>query len=111
MRGDCTGTAFVFSGRPDPEWPVPAGARTRLREIWSALTPVVSASPAAPALGYRGCALRCPPGDEWLAYGGVVSHTAVSGAVDRRSDRGRTFERLLLSTAPDGTLPQTLIQV
>jgi hypothetical protein len=109
MRGDCTGTAFVFSGRPDPEWPVPADARARLQEIWSALTAGAPALPAAPPLGYRGCALRCPPGGEWLAYGGVVAHTAASGAVDRRSDRERAFERLLLSTAPGGTLPPKLL--
>jgi len=108
MRGGCTGTAFVFSGRPDPEWPVPSDARTRLHAIWSALTPAASAAPLAPPLGYRGCALRCPPGDEWLAYGGVVSHAAASGVVDRRHDRERAFERLLLSTAPNGVLPPKL---
>ena len=105
MRGDCTGTALVFSGRPDPEWQVTAEARARLQSIWSTLTPGAPAPPATPALGYRGCALRCPPGEEWLAYGGIVSHTAPSGVVDRRSDPTRTFERLLLSTAPDGLLP------
>ena len=107
MRGDCTGTALVFSGRPDPEWRVTVEARARLHSIWSALAPGASAPPAAPALGYRGCALRCPPGDEWLAYGGVVSHTAASGTVDRRTDPERAFERLLLSTAPAGMLPPT----
>jgi hypothetical protein len=109
MHRDCTGAAFVFSGRPDPEWQVPADAGTRLRAIWSGLTPGAPALPAAPALGYRGCALRCPPGDEWRAYGGVVSHAAGSGAVDHRSDPERTFERLLLSTAPGGTLPPSLL--
>jgi hypothetical protein len=108
MRGDCTGTAFVFSGRPDPEWQVPSDALTRLQAIWSSLTPGASAPPSAPALGYRGCALRCPP-NEWLAYGGVVTNTAASGAVDRRSDPERTFERMLLSTAPTGVLPPNLL--
>ena len=108
MCGGCTGTAFVFSGRPDPEWPVPSDARTRLNALWSALTPAASAAPSPPPLGYRGCALRCPPGDEWLAYGGVVSHAAASGVVDRRRDPERAFERLLLSTAPNGVLPPKL---
>ena len=27
MHGGCTGTAFVFSGRPDPEWPRAVGCR------------------------------------------------------------------------------------
>jgi hypothetical protein len=108
MRADCRGAAFVFSGRPDPEWTVPAGARRRLQEIWSALMPGAPAAPSAPALGYRGCALRCPPADEWLAYGGVVSHTVASGSVERRSDPERAFERLLLSTAPVAVLPPKL---
>jgi hypothetical protein len=108
MPDGCTGTAFVFSGRPDPEWQVTADARARLQAIWLALMRGASAPPPAPALGYRGCALRCPPGEEWLAYGGVVSYTAASGVVDRRSDPERTFERTLLATAPDGTLPSKL---
>ena len=109
MRGDCTGTAFVFSGRPDPEWPVPAEARRRLEAVWTALTPAVSGPPPAPPLGYRGSALRCASGDEWLAYAGVVAHTAASGSLDRRSDTERKFERLLLSTAPEGMLPPNLL--
>lgn len=108
MGRDWTGTAFVFSGRPDPEWPVPVEARSRLKAIWSALQPAASAPPAPPPLGYHGCVLRCPPSDEWYAYGGVVSYTAASRDVDRRSDPERSFERLLLSTAPQGALPPKL---
>ena len=108
MRADCTGTAAVFSGRPDPEWQVPDDARARLQSVWSALKSGAPTVPSAPALGYRGCLLRCPPGDEWFAYGGVVQHTTASGVVDRRNDPERTFERLLLSTAPGGTLPPKL---
>ena len=109
MSTACTGMALVFSGRPDPEWPVPTNAQRRLRDVWSALAPAAGTPPAAPPLGYRGCALRCPPDDEWFAYGGLVSHTVPSGAVDRRSDPERRFERLLLSTAPKGALPPNLV--
>jgi hypothetical protein len=105
MEDGCTGTALVFSGRPDPEWPVSAGARDELVAIWAALTRDAPAPAPVPALGYRGCALRCPRDEEWLASGGVVTHTAVSGAVERRSDPERSFERLLLSTAPRGAVP------
>jgi hypothetical protein len=109
MSAGCTGTALIFSGRPDPEWLVPAPERRRLHDVWSALNPAMSTPPAAPALGYRGCTLHCPPGDQWFAYRGIVSHTAPSGAVDRRSDPRRRFERLLLSTAPEGALPPQLL--
>jgi len=105
MRADCTGTAFVFSGRPDPEWPVPADTMTKLHALWSALTPGAPEPPDPPALGYRGCTLRCPPGEEWRAYGGVVSHLTARRGIDRRRDPQRVYERLLLSTAPSGTLP------
>jgi hypothetical protein len=100
---------MVCSGRPDPEWPVSADARRRLEAIWMRLKPAVSTPPAASPLGYRGCALRCPPGDEWFAYRGVVSHTMASHDVERRGDPERSFERLLLSTSPEGTLPPNLI--
>ena len=108
MRGDCTGTALVFSGRPDPEWPVSEDARKQLQAIWSELKPASSGPPQAPPLGYRGCALRCASGDEWQAYAGVVTYSAASGAVNRRSDPERSFERMLLSTAPRDSLPPGL---
>jgi hypothetical protein len=110
MRDACTGTAMVYSGRPDPEWPVSADARRRLEAIWRQLTAATAAAlPAPPPLGYRGCALRCRTGGEWFAYGGVVSHTTASREVDRRGDPERRFERLLLSTAPERTLPPTAV--
>ena len=108
MGDGCTGTALIFSGRPDPEWPVSADARKRLQAIWLRLEPA-AAAPAAPPLGYRGCALRCPSGAEWFACGGVVSYTFATREVERRRDPERRFERQLLSTAPEGTLPPIAI--
>ena len=107
MSQDCTGTALVFSGRPDPEWPVDRDQAARLRALWLTMTAAASVPPSAPALGYRGCALRCATGEEWLAYGGSVSLTSASGS-DRRGDPERQFERLLLATAPRGMLPSVL---
>lgn len=106
---DCVGTALVFSGRPDPEWRVPALAVRQLRTVWSTLAAGAAALPAVPPLGYRGVVMRCRSGDAWHASHGVVAHTPSSGAAEYRADPERTFERLLLSTAPAGVLPPQLV--
>src|SRR5215204_2935021 len=77
--------ALLFSGRPDPTWPVPESVVNELYALWSALGPRSGAPPAAPLLGYRGCVLRAPDGREWRAFGGAVTLTTPEG-VDVRSD-------------------------
>lgn len=57
-----------------------------------------------PVLGYRGCTLELPDGSGWSVFGGVVTHGA-RGADERRVDRGRVIERLLIESAPAGTIP------
>lgn len=92
----------VFSGRPDPTWPVTARDAARLVGLWESLAPSDSAAPAVQPLGYRGCFLR-GGGREWRAYRGVVTLGGARGG--QRRDDGRAFERLLLSTAPSDAVP------
>ncbi len=96
--------ASVYSGRPDPTWPVDAGAAARLVRQWEALPVTSDARKAAPALGYRGCFLRDAAGHEWRAFRGIAE-TDRDGRRDVRQDADRTFERALLATAPAGLLP------
>src|SRR2546425_6910053 len=99
-RRKCTATALVYSGRPDPVWPVPASVVKKLETIWKSLEPCAK-PPAEPSrLGYRGCRLKCGR-REWFAYGGVVSSESES-----RCDPLRQFEAMLLASAPPGLLPK-----
>jgi hypothetical protein len=103
------GGALVFSGRPDPTWPVLAQAASELESLWSGLPPAAVNLPVPPGLGYRGAFLRDTSGREWLAYGGVVTLKAKK-ALQSRHDPTRQFEKTLLATAPPGLLPAEVIR-
>lgn len=105
----CIGGALVFSGRPNPTWPVEQAVVRELEETWSSLEPFSGPCPSAPALGYRGCFLRCTPELQWSAYGGVVTLETDEGGECRR-DKDRKFEKALLASAPSGALPGALIE-
>ena len=98
-------SAWVFSGRVDPEWRVASPAAAVIVSIWEELEPSSLVSiPEAPPLGYRGCQLREDGDRAWTAYLGVV---CLQTGRDRlfRTDPGRRLERAVLATAPAGTLP------
>ena len=105
MTPRCVATALIFSGRPDPEWPLAASEVDRLRRAWRELDRRAAAAPRPPALGYRGMVLHCTSGEEWRAFGGVASHRDARGAVELRPDDQRRFEKMLLETAPRGAVP------
>jgi hypothetical protein len=91
--------ALVFSGRPDPTWPIPPDVAADLVAIWDSLPPT-DATESPPALGYRGCYARDPEGRMWTAYHELVTHSG-----ERRRDNERRFERTVLLSAPTGVLP------
>jgi len=101
----CIASASLYSGRPDPEWPVDDARVKALERRWHALAPSPTGIRQAPPLGYRGCALRCSSGHVWVAYDGVVTHRQGNGPPEHRIDGGRRFEQALLDTAPPGALP------
>jgi hypothetical protein len=91
--------ALVFSGRPDPTWPISQDVAAELVATWESLPPT-DATSSPPALGYRGCYVRDPDGRMWTAY-----HELVTQSGERRRDDERRFERTVLSSAPTGVLP------
>jgi len=101
----CVASASLYSGRPDPEWPVDDARVRALKRLWRTLAPSATAPRQAPPLGYRGCALQCPAGHEWFAYNGVATYRHGNETPEHRLDAGRQFERALLDTAPPGRLP------
>ena len=103
-----TAGALLFSGRPDPVWSIGPNEVHPLEAIWNSLPAfAASTSAAPPPLGYRGCFLRGPDGTEWLAFAGVVTRRSEMGD-ETRHDPNREFERIVLATAPAGTLPRDL---
>lgn len=103
-RARCVATVSIYSGRPDPEWSLGAKLVDQLRRVWLHLEPRASA-PQPPALGYRGMTLRCPSGEEWVAFRGVVTHRDAAGRIEHRNDAQRRFERMLLAGAPKDVVP------
>ena len=101
----CTASASLYSGRPDPEWPVHDARVKALERMWDALAPSATGPRQAPPLGYRGSALRCSSGHVWFAFDGVATHRQGNGPSEHRIDGGRRFEQALLDTAPTGALP------
>ncbi len=100
--------AFVFSGRPDPTWSITTELAEQLQRIWESLDAREGPLPESPGLGYRGSFVRDPSGRVWEAYGGVVT-LSWSDASESRRDDARPFELMILASAPEGTLPPTLV--
>lgn len=100
--------ALLFSGRPDPTWTIKEQVAQQLIAIWDTLELWRSELPSTPLLGYRGCFLRNDVGQEWFAYRTVVSLRMPNDS-QSRSDPNRSFEKRLLASAPEGTLPPNLI--
>jgi hypothetical protein len=115
-------TALLYSGRRDPEWPIPESLALQALEIWHRLPradpAAAQAAAVAPSrLGYRGVTLISPDGRRWTISSGLVTHAAItpatpaspgtqSPAVEARLDPANALEHLLLNSAPQGTLPQ-----
>jgi len=107
-ESDWTAGAFVFSGRPDPTWPISRAVADELVAIWETLVPTDDAVPTPPALGYRGCFVRDPAGRTWTAFHELVTRSSENGSETRRDDDWR-FERTVLASAPAGTLPASFV--
>jgi hypothetical protein len=104
-EASCTATAFIYSGRPDPEWEIDDENLETLKHIWQELPPSKSAPPSPPPLGYRGAGIRCSSGEKWFAYSRIVTFTRRASRPRHRLDHERRFEQTLLATAPLNALP------
>src|SRR5690242_4172483 len=88
----------AFSGRPNPEWPLPASELDRLETIWKRLPARSDLASEPPALGYRGCFVRTGE-RHWKIFGDRVTLESDRGAESRR-DVMRELERMVLDSAP-----------
>jgi hypothetical protein len=109
VRGWTAG-AHLYSGRPDPAWSISESVMKKLLALWESLPPAGEQQEMhAAGLGYRGSFLRGDGKREWVAFKGLVS-LRTSARVQVRKDAAREFEKMLLSSAPKGLLPEGLIE-
>jgi len=99
-----TAAVLVFSGRPNPTWPLGAAVIGELERIWAGLGPSDLAAAPAARLGYTGCTVCDGRGKTWTACAALVTLRQAERE-DRRADPERTFERAVLAAAPPGELP------
>ena len=97
--------ASVYSGRPDPTWPIGDDLGARLDGLWASLPPSTAPEPKPSPLGYRGCLAVSPDGRRWTAYHESVTLLDAAGRLERRWDASREFEAAVLASAPAGVLP------
>jgi hypothetical protein len=107
---ECVCTLFIYSGRPDPRWKLRKNIKEELEKIWNTLEPMKGNPPSAPSLGYRGCVVKCNDSTEWFAYKGVVTLKRKS-ILENYLDRARKVEKLLISSAPNGLIPRSIIDL
>lgn len=106
---ECIARALVFSGRPDPTWKIEEPIVKELEKIWDSLVAMHGEPPSASPLGYRGCLIKCKSDIEWFVYKNLVTLKR-SGKTESRDDDYRLFEKLVLSSAPEGLVPPSLIE-
>ena len=104
----CTAGVSIFSGRPDPTWPLDAETRSELQRLFDSLEKYEGTNVSAPTLGYRGAFLRDNAGHEWFAYREVVGLKEPNRS-ETRKDAGRQFERAIVASAPQGLIPPALL--
>jgi hypothetical protein len=86
----------IFSGRPNPRWPLSESENVRLTQLIESLAPSPGGRfPSPPGLGYRGFRLHFTTGPPWSAYGRVVQSPERLLA-----DPKQTVERFLVEHLP-----------
>ncbi|MFI9361968.1 hypothetical protein ACIG5E_13035 [Kitasatospora sp. NPDC053057] len=104
----------LYSGRPNPRFPLRPAAVDELRRRISALTPAAEGGRLYDGLGYRG--LRVLTGRDDTAAGIVVSGGLVTlrtpdGSLRRLRDPGRALERWLLDQGVEDLDPELVSTV
>ncbi len=82
----------------------------KLLALWESLPLAPEQKDVHPAgLGYRGSFLTDNDKREWIAFNGLAS-LRTGASMQIRKDVAREFEKILLSSAPKGLLPEGLIE-
>ncbi len=105
----CIVRVLIFSGRPDPTWKIEEPTMKALEKIWVSLVTMREEPQSTPPLGYRGCLVICDSAVEWLAYKNWIMRKS-RNMTESRYDKDRKFEKLVISSAPKGLVPLSLIE-
>ena len=93
-----TVTAFMFSGRRNPQWKLSAAQAEEWLTKWNA-APVISPVRSPPGkLGYTGCRIEKDEHQYWMTGNGMVSYYK-NGVPCTKEDKNRVMELYILSTA------------
>jgi hypothetical protein len=77
-------------------------------EIWNSIPPGTGERLEPLIMGYQGCCIKGGKGTRGgFTYGDMVTYKGI-GETGDRLDKGSIFERVLLSTTPEGLLPGSL---
>lgn len=95
-----TAEAFLFSGRPNPQWRLSKAQMKEWNAQWDE-APLSDNKVERPAiLGYTGCLLQNEEHSYWIIYNGCLSFYSGDKMICK-IDEGRQLERWLLNTGPE----------
>jgi len=93
-------TAYLFSGRPNPEWKLTKKQGADWMKLWQQAEIHHKKVERLSLLGYTGCRLQCNEHSHWLIYNGCVSFYDKDSVVSK-GDKNKEMETLLLQAAPN----------
>lgn len=96
---DWTAEAFVFSGRPNPQWIITEKQAADWISLWEQAAPSGKELQLPSRLGYTGCRLQYNKHSHWLMYNGCVSFFDGSQVISK-IDGAKKMEFFLLNSAP-----------
>jgi hypothetical protein len=101
--------AHVYSGHTDPEWVISDKEAEHLIDIWGSLAPSSRRVVRPNILGYKGCFISSSMKMKWVSFRGIINCYKNGKFVESRFDAERIFEKKILDTAPDGTVPKAML--
>ncbi|MGW2374124.1 hypothetical protein [Kitasatospora sp. NPDC001683] len=104
----------LYSGRPNPRFPLRPAAVDELGRRIAALTPATGGERPYDGLGYRGMRVLTGPAEtvaELVVSGELVTLRTPDGSLRHLRDPGRTLERWLLDQGAEDLAPEVTATV
>jgi len=95
------GGILIFSGKPNPTWPIDKKTAEKLEQIWNSLRQLSEKPQTKSVLGYNGCFLKKDGNHIWVVNEKIVTLQTKYG-IKSRLDKNGKFEELLRNSAPSG---------
>lgn len=90
---------LIYSGRPDPQWPIAETAVDEWLKICHDAPLAHDTVPDASALGYRGVIFYKGNEEYYYIFNGHIRYMEQEKSI-LKQDEGRSLERSILNTAP-----------